>query len=456
MPSSDGFEQVRGAVANQLGDEWWEPVSGRWWLSIVVVGVVSHGIVLGRLLNSLGPGTRPPLRDSIIFEYIGWYLTVGGRLYLDVWEIKPPLAFEIPALVTILAGGNVVLAHWLSVAVTVAFAIGGAVLVGALVVELTGDRSAAVLGGIALYTFPVYAWRTAFGFKVKYVVIFAGLLAIWLVLRDRFLVAGVSAGAAVGVWQLAVIFPALTVGLAMQRGGTTAVRRGIIGLAGSSAVILAPVVLWGAVPAMVVETVFTPLLVTEGGTMLSRLHLAARMFGPVVPLVLLGAVGLVSMTVRSRRHDGWWAPVLGAWFTVQILALDLDYYPDLIPFYAVVALGLGLLAGTDRIGTVPLGVVVAALTLSAVVTLGGFTAGPALAQPEPVQAPGDVDASPPYSSEERRALFWQTRTPETCRVFYGGTQARLIEATGGAATQDTCGKFEPAWRALASKYGLPG
>lgn len=453
MPSTDGFERARDTVVRRLRMESWDAVRWPWWLPIVVVGVLSHGVVLGRLLNSLGPGTRPPLRDSIIFEYIGWYLTVGGRLYLDVWEIKPPLAFEIPALVTILAGGNVVVAHWLSVALTVAFAVGGAVLVGAIVVELTGDRAAAILGGIALYTIPVYAWRTAFGFKVKYLVVFAGLLAIWLVLRDRSLLAGISAGAAVGVWQLAVVFPALTIVLAVQRGGRAGLTRALIGFVGSSVVILAPVVLWGAVPAMIVETVFTPLLVTEGGTIPSRMKLASQMLGPVVPLVLLGLVGLLAMLDRSTRRDGWWAPVLGAWFTVQILVLDLDYYPDIIPFYALIALGLGLLAGTDRVGTVPLGVVVAALLLTAVLTGGGFTGGPALPAPEPVEAPGDIEASPPYSGEEQRALFWDTHTPETCRVFYGGTQSRLIEATGGSATQETCGEFEPAWRALTAKYG---
>lgn len=442
--------RLRLVIGSWLTDRGLRPPS-HWWIPIVITGLLAHGVTLWRLIAQLGPGLRPPLRDSIIFEYIGWYMTVGGRLYLDAWEIKPPLSFELTAILTVLAGGNIELAHWFSVLITVLAGIAGAILVGVLVLEVTGDRIAASLGGIALYTIPVYGWRTAFGFKVKYFVVFLGLLAIWLAITNRDVLAGAAAAAVLGMWQLAIIFPLVTFALVYQRRGHHGIQRAMLGTAGGIALILAPILLWGAIPAMVVETMFTPLLVTEGGTVLGRLQRLARMLGPLLPIAVLGFVGLIGAVDSSIKRDGWWAPLLGGWFLFQILVLDLDFFPDLIPLYATVAIGLGILVGTDRLTPLPLATVLGIFLFSAIFLLGGFGAGPSLPTPTPVDDPGTVDLDPPYSSDQRRALFWGTQRPDTCRIFFGPTQAKLIEATGGTRTQPVCGQFDPAWRALTTR-----
>lgn len=61
-------------------------------------------------------------------------------------------------------------------------------------------------------------------------------------------------------------------------------------------------------------------------------------------LVLLGAFGLL-VAVRNVPGARWWLAVGAGWFAVQLLALDLDYYPDLLPTFDFVALGIGLALG---------------------------------------------------------------------------------------------------------------
>jgi len=52
------------------------------------------------------PGDAAPTRDSVIHLYIGWYLTRGGRLLGDVWELQPPLPYVLTAIIAWLAGGS--------------------------------------------------------------------------------------------------------------------------------------------------------------------------------------------------------------------------------------------------------------------------------------------------------------------------------------------------------------
>ncbi|MFB6361253.1 MAG: DolP-mannose mannosyltransferase, partial [Halobacteriales archaeon] len=181
----------------------------RWALAVLAVAVPSQALAVWRVIGELPPGTRPPTRDSIIFEYIGWYLTRGGRLYVDIWEIKPPLPYEITGLVAWLAGGQPLVTHGLNVFLTAGAAIGVALAAGLLVDDVTGAPAAAFAAGMVLYVVPAFHWRAAFGFKVKYFVALCALLAIYLARRDRPGLAGVLAGAAVGFWQLAIVVPAL-------------------------------------------------------------------------------------------------------------------------------------------------------------------------------------------------------------------------------------------------------
>ncbi|MDZ7701426.1 MAG: DolP-mannose mannosyltransferase [Halobacteriales archaeon] len=420
-----------------------------WYVWLGLAGLAIQLVTLWRVLEPVGPGAYPPLKDSVIFEYIGWRLAEGGRLYVDVWEVKPPLSFELLGVLAWLAGGDVPLYHTLALAVTNAAVVGAGLVVGLVTYELTADEAASLAAGLAWYALPVVTWRAAYGYKPKYLVVAAGLFAVYLALRDRPLSAGVAGAASVGFWQLAVVFPAIALALVARRGTRRDVGRYLAGVAGLSALMLAPVVYWGAVDELVAEAVLTPLLVTnDGGSIASQIGKTATLFGRTLPVALLGAFGIVAGTARAPRRR-WWLAVGAGWFALQVLALDLDAYPDLIPAFGFVALGIGLVLGDRRDGPLALYGLVLAMVALAVATLGPHAAE----APIQLADPGTVSA--PYRGAERSTLFWRAIESETCRPFYGMTQHRVVQLTGGSITDVTCGDHRPLWEAFKARY-LPG
>lgn len=428
------------------------PPWARWALPVSAVTVAAQALMVWRVREATPAGARPGLLDSIIFEYIGWYLTTGADMYADAWEIKPPLNFEITAVIALLTP-NVTVYHWTNVALSCLLAVGSALAVAAIVAELTDDAGAAVVAGVALYALPAFWWRAAFGYKAKYVVVFAGLLAAYLALRDRHFGAGVAAGVTVAIWQMAIVFPAIALGLALQR-SRAAAKRTVAGVLLVGVVTVAPVVLlWDAVPAMIIQVVFTPILVTEGGDLVSRFQWAWRLFGNVIPVVAVGAYGVYRTHREEYRSRQWWVLVGAGWFAVQSLVLDLDFYPDLFPLMAFLAIGVGLLHGTSRLRRFILPGLVGVIAFVGIATFGDYGTARFLYMPDAHYVQTGAALQPPYSGAARRHLYWNRVESETCRIFFGPTQRALIDIIGGSETQQTCGTaFWSAARAVAAKF----
>lgn len=441
--------QVRTAF-----DRYRERLGRRWWLPVVVtVGGLLHGIALASILDDIGPADKPPLLDSIIYEYIGWYLSTGGRLYVDVWEVKPPLVYEVTGVVAAITGDNMVVYHWLLVALTLVVSVLAAVVVGQLVVAMTDEPLAGLVAGLAPYTYPLFAWRGVIGFKPKYFVILLGFLTVFAAVTDRPLTSGVFGAASVGFWQLAVIFPAVAVGIVSQRGSRRALGRLVLGGGLLSVLVLAPVVAWGAVTEMVVEAMLTPLIVGEQSQPLDRMWLAIRML--VIPTAI-GIIGLfgIGRSLVDDPSETWWVGLLTAWLLAQVLFLDLDSAPDLLPLFAVFALGVGLLVGrTDRPSGAVIALIAAMLVLSAIsIWRGGSPTGYSWLPPVS-PTPVDTSAVPsvPYSGRETKVLFWGAFPPETCRTFYGGLQSRYLIRVDQPFYSD-CGAWEPAWAWIRANW----
>ena len=426
----------------------------RWVLGVLLLAVPSQALGVWRVLGDLPAGMRPPMLDSIIFEYVGWYLSVGGRLYVDVWEIKPPLPFELTALLAVLARGDPWTLHALGIGVSVAAAVGTALVAGALVDDLTGDGAAAFAAGAALYVYPAWYWRAGYGFKVKYLVALLALAAVYLARRDRPASAGVLAGAAAASWQLAVAVPVLVAGVAADRLGRDAAGRSLLAALAVVVASVLPVVYWGAVEAMITETVLVPLLVSEDLSTVAQLQLGRQMLGGALPVFLVGLVG-VGVAARRRPRATWWLAGATAWFALLAAFVDHDGPPDLFPLVAFVAVGVGLLLGEAGGDQRPAALLVAVLAVTAVVTAGGFgLTGSPLHQPAPVVFEPDRDLQPGYTPVEQAHLFWLPARPETCRVFFGPTQYRLVQRTGGERNPETCGDAGPVLDALREAWGV--
>lgn len=424
----------------QLRDRW--PVV----LAVLAVAVVATGVA--RVV--VGP-QPPPVKDSLVFEYIGWYLAHGGRLYLDAWEIKPPLNYQTTAALALVAGDNPLAYHYLAVATTASAAVGTSLLAGRLVVDVTDDRVAGVVGGLAVFAHPVFFMRAAYGFKSKYFVLFAGLGAVALALRDRYRLAGVAAAAATAYWQLGVVFPLVVLGMAGQREGRSGAVDVAVGGAALTALTVAPVVLRGGLVAMLAEVVVAPLYLGSTMPLGRRLGWLFDLLGAGGVAVGLAGVGLAGMVATDHRRDHWWLPVAWAWFAGHLAFVNVDYYADLIPLVGVSAVAVGVLLGTaSRRLSRPLSAAVAGLVLLNVATLGGVAGmDPHPTKPRlPVKDPGEVEA--PYFIQERRALLFHGMEPTTCHIFISTRQREWIRTTGGRGDAVVCGRLPPGERWIRS------
>ncbi|MFB6304198.1 MAG: DolP-mannose mannosyltransferase, partial [Haloferacaceae archaeon] len=301
-----------------------------------------------RLFGSLPPGTWPHLRDSVKFEYVGWYLSRGNRLYLDAWAVKPPLPFEVTAVLAAAAGGSVVRYHALAVLANAAAAVVAAAAGAGIVRVLTDDALGAVVGGVGAFALPFYPFRALIGFKAKYLIVAATLGCLYCAYRERPAAAGVAGAAAVGLWQLAAAVPLVALGRCWQTGGRPAAARVVAAGLATGGLVLLPVVAWGAVPAMVTEVVLTPLLVAEDHALADRAWRVAAALGPAAPVALLGLAGVVGGLAPGRVRREWPLAFLAGWFGLALLALDFDNTPDLFPWLAVVSVGAGVAVGRVR------------------------------------------------------------------------------------------------------------
>jgi hypothetical protein len=411
---------------------------------------------------------RPPMvPDAGIFEHTGWYLAHGARLYVDIWEPKPPLPYETTAVLALLAGGDVYLLHLLNVLLMMACVCGVVALVTHLAADLTGDPLASVTAGLSMFLlagFPVYG---LYGFKAKYPLLLAGLLSIYLATNDRPFLGGAAAAASVGYWQLSLVFPCLVVGLAAQRRDWDAFARTVVGGLTFAVVMLLPVVLlWHSVPQMIAQAVVVPLAIPEHEALTTRLLAGAIHFKWASPFVLLGGFGLLRGAYRWVRDEqrlldrrDWWLFVGAGYFAVIVLFVDFEVggYTDLIPGLAFVALGLGVVtASFDRPDRRHLltGAVAAVVVLN-VVALGSL--GLVFS---PVRTPGPVPMSELQTNERAaetpfvdddlpqvRYVYWHERTPSTCHYRLSLMELRWLERTDGGPAEG-CSDLDTALAAL--------
>jgi len=424
---------------DRLGRRWWIPV-------VSLVGALLHAASVWSVVARIGPNQQPALLDSIIYEYLGWYLSKGARLYVDIWEVKPPLVYELTGVIAVMTGDRMILYHWLLVALTISAAILAAVVVGELTLAITNEPMGALVAGLVPFTYPLFPWRTAVGFKPKYFVILFGLLAIYAALRNRPAVSGLFGAASMGFWQLAIVFPVVAMGLLVQRRSIQRLRWFVAGFGLLTVVMLIPVVLWGALSEMLVETVLTPLIAGNGLPLADRIELATDIFRLPSVIVLIGLIG-IALLVLDDPSAHWWVAVVAGWLVVQILLIDFDTAPDLLPLFAICAIGVGGVSRIERVNIPPIVALVCSLVvLSGITILFGRLAAGYSWLPPAVPVTVDLTTTPtvPYSNAELRTLFWRPVPPETCRTFFGGLQSRYLTKVGAHYGTD-CGAWSPAW-----------
>ena len=419
------------------------------WLSVLVGGSTLLVGVATVAMFSLRPWYVN--RDSALFQHAGWWLLNGAELYVDIWDLKPPLIYGVAALLALLSGGNMAVLHVLSVCLTVVTVVTGVTLVGVLVHRLTGDGVASVVGASTMFVLTALYGFPFAGLRPKYFAFLFGVAALLSTVAGRPFLSGVAGGVAAGFWQLAAPLALLVVGMSLQRHGWRAMWRTIAGGLTVTVLTVLPFVLQGNAVPLVVETVIAPIYGIEEFSVGARLLMFGLEFGYgafVVPLAVAGWIA----GLRDNYREYWWVAVGGVLYTVQLF---LEFLGAIELFLLVVffAVGVGLLVSctstpgqkTALAGCIVLLVVLSAYWSLALVTIvspvpPGKSAVEAAYEESKVREYDSLPADP-EGWPSMQTVYWNKLQPEYCHYRLGVKQQYFAQETGGSLYQSTCGQW---------------
>jgi hypothetical protein len=416
----------------------------------VVAGLLAAGGVAatGRLFfRRHGYGPPLPHNDSVILEYVGWFVANGNTLYTDIWEIKPPLAFFPSYLFAHVTGTNMYAHHMLGIATTALGLVVTVALTARIVGTLTDSPVAGLAAGVTFLVLPDLFYLPWLGYKAKMMVYVFGLAALDRAVHDRHFTSGLLAGIAVGFWQLSVVFPLLTTIFALRRRSVAVLKRHVAGGAAAIGLIGASILLYADLGGFVAEVLLGPLV----------LQSETAPFDPQVYflffhndlgrwITLLGAGGLGVALVDARRSPAWPLGVGGVLVTLIVVFVDFDGLWDMVFPLVFTALGVGVLVSylPRRVGL-------------ALVVVFGLLLVPAFAPSEFVrQDPVEMESSnglPPALDSEREHVYWTAQSVESCRFFGGGTQRSILEyyPEADSLAQAPCGDAGLYWAVTRQK-----
>ncbi|NKE37882.1 DolP-mannose mannosyltransferase [Natronococcus sp. JC468] len=279
--------------------------------------------------------------DPAFFQHTGWYILQGGVPYVDVWDVNPPVPFGIAAVLAAVSGGDMLVLHALSSALTTLVGAVSVILVGWVAKLVTGEDAAAIAAGLTMLVVPEVFLLSPEGIRAQFYALFFGTLALALILRDRPFLAGAVAALSAGSWQMGIVFAPLIVGMAYQRNGT---KNALSAIAGGSLVAGVVIIVFaaaGALVPMIVQAVRAPLTAGSPNTLAEYGYTVLLVLGYGSILLPVAFFGWGYAGIRNLR-DRWWLPAGGAILTYQVLTIDMDGSTDALLWLAFVALGVAI------------------------------------------------------------------------------------------------------------------
>lgn len=415
-------------------DHWWEILV---WGALAAVAVAT----LVKFANTPFVVNR----DSALFQHGGWYIGQGATLYVDIWDLKPPLIYAVTTILAFLSFGNMALLHVYGIVTAVLAVAGGVVYVGRTTYSMTEDGFAAVTAALSLFVLTsIYAFPYA-GIRPKYFAFLCGAAALYYAVEDRHLASGVAAALGAGFWQLGGGVAVLAVAMALQREGVRAAVRTVAGGLAVAILTVFPFVLTGTAIPLFVEVVLAPIYGVERYTLLSRLLLVVIELGWGILLIPVAAYGWVC-GLREDYREYWWVAAGGGLYLLQVF-LELQGAIELVLVFTFLALGVGLLAAAlprPAQRTVLTGVVVFLIVSS--LYWNGSPVTPVKDRVADLQADHqipDYEQLPPDppGSPSMQTIYWEKLKPDNCHYRLGNKQKYFETVTGGTIEKRQCGQW---------------
>lgn len=323
----------------------------KWWIFVPLTGSISVFILL--FFRVFIQGNRYLSSDGALYLYNGWGLVNGQIPYLHTWDVKGPAIHLTTGFLALISGGDRGLQYILAFILTGTCLIAICVFSSLIVKEIVGDTVAAAVSGVVPLTYTPFILLYANGPYTKYYVTAFGFIGIYLYLRERYMLSAGSAAVAVAYWQFGIIFLiVILVGIAEQvRRGNVKLKvfGGSIGLVlGLALIFITPFLLLGAVKPLIIQTVLVPIFNdSSNGSILFQFYGILFRFGPAIPVLIAGCIGIVLGQRKSHNTDEDIIHLmifsLLSWFILIGSITGQVGRPDLIPLSGVIAIGTGML-----------------------------------------------------------------------------------------------------------------
>lgn len=432
----------------QSKTELYEQIDTHWFWVLLVGSAVLVTVVTAVLF------ARSPFyihKDSALFQHAGWSILNGADLYVDIWDLKPPLIYFVTILLAALSFGNMAVLHVLSVIVAVGAIVAGVTLLGVLTHRLTGDGFASVVAGMTMFVLSsIYSFPFA-GLRPKYLVFLCAVGALLLAVDNRPFSAGAVGAMAAGFWQLGAPIALLAVGIGFQRTGREGLVRTVGGGVTVTVLTVAPFVLQGHSIPLFVEVVLTPIYGVEGYTVVGRLLKFVIEIGYGVLVVPLAVYGW-GLAVAEDYRKYWLVAAGGVLYLFQIF-LEFQGAIELILMFVFLSLGVGLVVADRSLPSQRS--LLAGCILVLVVTSGGWhlfaevSGTPNLPPRDAVENEYEQWNVPEYDSlpedpegwPSMQTIYWEKLQPEHCHYRLGNKQKYFEQITGGTLNKSTCGQW---------------
>lgn len=392
-----------------------------YWLAVGIL--VGSGVLsMGRpFFRRHGFGPPLPHNDSVILEYVGWFIANGHTLYTDIWEIKPPLAFFPPYLFAQFTGTNMYAHHLLGIATTTVALALTAAFTARVVGTLTQSSIAGVAAGMMFFALPDLFYLPWLGYKAKIMVYVFGMAGVDHVLRERYFSSGVLAGLAVGFWQLAIVFPLLTTLYTARSRSADHLKRHVLGGSVAILCIVGSLLLYADIGGFIAEVILGPLVLqSERSAFDPRAYLLFFHNDVGLWATIVGIGGLGLAVLDTERFAAWPLGLGGILVAGIIVFIDFDGLWDMVYPLVFTALGVGIV-----ISYLPRDVGIATVAIVALLLVPTFTASGFIRQ-EPVDTKPS-DGLPPALDAEREHVYWTHQPIRSCRFFGAGTQRSILK-----------------------------
>lgn len=372
--------------------------SDRW----AIIGVFAVFVALwAYTLIAIRP--LPLDEDAALFLHAGWYINHGARLYIDIWDPKPPLTIETSAVLAWLSGGNLHTQYALGLLANMAGYAGLVLLVGAITLHYTDSYRASYTASVIFLLLAVCGFFPFPGYRIKSITLSLGLLGVHLHFHKRPFWSGVSVAASVGFWQPSIIFVlAVFVHQALEKEPLWPLVCG----ASTITIILLPIALWQAIPAMLEEAILSHFQYGESQALVVRGLKLIYHIRTGAAVVVLGLYVLLREMLRKLSHY-WLLAFVSVWFIVLVVVFDYDGSDDLLSLVVIASIGIGLM-----VSCLPARQATILVAAAVLIVIGG------------------VNMRVPTPSPRMASMYWNQEMPNSCHYRLSALEEQWIEQNG--------------------------